>query len=73
MNKSVFKNERVDLCNGASSFYTPTFFFLHLHNFKNPKIDLDQLFEKGYWSFFVTVYLLHSSQVLVQGLCSCAV
>jgi len=32
----------------ASSSSTPTFFFLHPHNFLNPETGLDLLFEKGH-------------------------
>jgi len=37
------------ILSSASSSCTPTFFFLHSHNFLNSKTDLDLLFEKEPW------------------------
>jgi len=36
----------------ASSSCTPTFFFMHPHNFLNPEIGLNILFEKGYRGYW---------------------
>jgi len=36
---------------GASSSCTPTYFFLHPHNFLNLETDLNLLFEKGHRSY----------------------
>jgi len=55
-------------------FRNPTFFFLHPHNFKYPKTNLDLLFEKGHRAelYFPLFIFTIEYQLLVEGICSCS-